>query len=274
MSKPRTGPREIPSETQVAKATVVPARSGAELEQAPRENQHPRDEFEATRAKDRFLARLSHELRTPLTPIVMALQTLVRRNDLPESAREALEMIHRNVKIESSLIDELLDLTRITHGRFDIDSTPVDLHSAITSAVDMCESDVHSRNQTLIITLQALRCRTQGDFERLRQVVFNLVHNASKFTREGGEIRVASRNEDGRFLLTVSDNGGGIARDALAATFDPFRQGGQQVTSEFGGLGLGLAIAKASVEAHGGTIRVESAGLGCGATFTVQLPLT
>jgi two-component system CheB/CheR fusion protein len=275
MSKPRAGPREIPAETQAATATVASARRGAGLEQALRENQRAREEFEAvSRAKDRFLAMLSHELRTPLTPIVMALHTLVRRNDLPESAREALEMIHRNVKIESNLIDDLLDLTRITHGRFDIDSAPVDLHAAITGAVDTCESDVRGKKQTLIVTLQASRYRTQGDFERLRQVVFNLVQNASKFTREGGEIQVASRDEDGRFLLAVSDNGRGIARDALPAIFDPFRRGGRSAMSEFGGLGLGLAIAKASVEAHGGTIRVESAGPGCGATFTVRLPLT
>jgi two-component system, chemotaxis family, CheB/CheR fusion protein len=275
MSKLRAGPREVPDETRAATATFPAARSGAELEQALRENQRAREESEAvTRGKDRFLARLSHELRTPLTPIVMALQTLVRRSDLPESAREALEMIHRNVKIESNLIDDFLDLTRITHGRFDIDSAPVDLHAAITGAVDICESDVRGKKQTLIVTLQASRHRTQGDFERLRQVVFNLVQNASKFTRESGEIQVASRNEDGRFLLTVSDNGSGIARDALPAIFDPFRRGSQQVTSEFGGVGLGLAIAKASVEAHGGTIRAESAGPSCGAIFTVQLPLT
>lgn len=275
MSKLRAGAREVPDESRAATATFAAARSGAELEQALRENQRAREEFEeVTRGKDRFLARLSHELRTPLTPIVMALQTLVRRSDLPESAREALEMIHRNVKIESNLIDDLLDLTRITHGRFDIDSAPVDLHAAITGAVDICESDVRGKKQTLILRLEASRHRTQGDFERLRQVVFNLVQNASKFTRESGEIQVASRNEDGRFLLTVSDNGSGIARDALPAIFDPFRQGSQQVTSEFGGVGLGLAIARASVEAHGGTIRAESAGPGSGATFTVQLPLT
>lgn len=275
MNKPRKGTRDIFDEAQVHEATVAPGRSRAELEQGLRESQRARQELEAaTHAKDRFLARLSHELRTPLTPIVMALQTLFRRNDLPESAREALEMIHRNVKIESNLIDDLLDLTRITHGRFDVDSAPVDLHAAITGAVDICESDVRGKKQTLIVTLQASRNRTQGDFDRLRQVVFNLVQNASKFTREGGEIRVASRNEDGRFLFAVSDNGSGIARDALPATFDPFRRGGRSAMSEFGGLGLGLAIAKASVEAHGGTIRVESAGPGCGATFTVRLPLT
>jgi two-component system CheB/CheR fusion protein len=273
MSKSRAGLGEITAQTQVA--TVAFARSGAELEQALRENQRAREEFEAvTRGKDRFLARLSHELRTPLTPIVMALQTLVRRTDLPKSAREALEMIHRNVKIESSLIDDLLDLTRITHGRFDIDSAPVDLHAAITGAVDICEPDVRAEKQTLILTLQASSYRTQGDFDRLRQVVFNLVQNASKFTHEGGKIQVASRNEDGRFLFAVSDNGRGIARDELPAIFDPFRRPVPSAMSARGGLGLGLAIAKASVEAHGGTLTAESAGPGCGATFTVQLPLT
>ena len=273
MSKPSAGTRHTLDQTDAA--TVGSARAGAEPEQALQEKQREREESEAvTRAKDRFLAMLSHELRTPLTPVVMALHTLLRRNDLPESAREALEMVQRNVKIESNLIDDLLDLTRITYGRFDIDSAPVDLHAAMNSAVDMCESDLRGKKQTLIVTLQASSHRTQGDFNRLRQVVFNLVQNASKFTREGGEIQVASRNNDGRFLFAVSDNGTGIARDALPAIFDPFRRGGRSAMSEFGGLGLGLAIAKASVEAHGGTIRAESAGPGCGATFTVQLPLT
>jgi signal transduction histidine kinase len=273
MSKPSAGTRHTLDQTDAA--TVGSARAGAEPEQALQEKQREREESEAvTRAKDRFLAMLSHELRTPLTPVVMALHTLLRRNDLPESAREALEMVQRNVKIESNLIDDLLDLTRITYGRFDIDSAPVDLHAAMNSAVDMCESDLRGKKQTLIVTLQASSHRTQGDFDRLRQVVFNLVQNASKFTREGGEIQVASRNNDGRFLFAVSDNGTGIARDALPAIFDAFRRGGRSAMSEFGGLGLGLAIAKASVEAHGGTIRAESAGPGCGATFTVQLPLT
>ena len=275
MSKPRKSARDIFDETQAYRATAGPARSGAKLEQGLRESQRARQELEAeTRAKDQFIAMLSHELRTPLTPIVMALQALVRRNDLPGPVREALEMIHRNVKIESNLINDLLDLTHISHGKFDIDSEPVDLHAVITGAVETCESDVRSKEQTLIVALEAARYRTKGDADRLRQVVFNLVQNASKFTHKGGEIRVASREEDDRFWLTISDNGRGIARDALPAIFDPFRQGGQWVTREFDGLGLGLAIAKASVEAHGGIIRAESAGLGRGATFTVQVPLT
>jgi two-component system CheB/CheR fusion protein len=273
MSKPRKGTRDIFDEAQTHEATVAPAGSRAELEQELRESQRARQELEAaTRAKDRFIAVLSHELRTPLTPIVMALQALVRRNDLSEPVREALEMIHRNVKIESNLINDLLDLTHISHGKFDIDSEPVDLHAVITGAVETCESDVRGKEQTMIVALGAARYRTKGDADRLRQVVFNLVQNASKFTHKGGEIRVASHDEDDRFVLTISDNGRGIARDALLAIFDPFRRGGQWITREFDGLGLGLAIAKAAVEAHGGTIRAESSGLGRGATFTVQLP--
>ena len=124
------------------------ARSEAELTQALRNNRLARDELEAaSRAKDRFLAVLSHELRTPLTPVVMAVQTLVRRPDIPEPAREALEMIRRNVKIESHLIDDLLDLTRVSRGQFEVVSEPMDMHAAIAGAIEICESDIRGKNQ-------------------------------------------------------------------------------------------------------------------------------
>ena len=125
--------------------------------QALKDNRLARDELEAaSRAKDRFLAVLSHELRTPLTPVVMAVQTLVRRPDIPEPAREALEMIRRNVKIESHLIDDLLDLTRVTRGQFEVVAEPMDMHAAITGAIEICESDIRGKNQTLTIALDAV----------------------------------------------------------------------------------------------------------------------
>ena len=135
-------------------------------------NKIARDELEAaSRAKDRFLAVLSHELRTPLTPVVMAIQALARRQDLPEPTRDALEMIRRNVKIESHLIDDLLDLTRISRGRLEIVPEPVDVHAAVKGAAEICKSDIRAKNQNLTLALKATQHQTQGDNNRLQQVV-------------------------------------------------------------------------------------------------------
>jgi len=262
-------------QTQERVATEELAKSRAELEQALAFNKIARDDLEAaSRAKDRFLAVLSHELRTPLTPVVMAVQTLGRRHDLPADVFDALGMIRRNIKIESHLIDDLLDLTRISRGHLEIVAEPMDLHAAIIGAVEICESDIRAKNQTLTVNLDASQHKIQGDFNRLQQVAWNLLKNASKFTRRGGEIRVSSRNDQDRVMFTISDNGIGIDHDMLLSIFDAFSQGGEWVSREFGGLGLGLAIAKATVEGHGGVITAESGGRGHGATFTVELPFS
>ncbi|HYM47543.1 MAG TPA: HAMP domain-containing sensor histidine kinase [Burkholderiaceae bacterium] len=250
-------------------------KSRAELRQALRDIQAVREELgAANRAKDHFIAALSHELRTPLTPVMLAVQTLSRRSDLPEPARDALEMIRRNVKIESHLIDDLLDLTRISSGKFEVVSEPVDLHAAVAGAIEICESEIRGKQQTLTVALEALCSRTEGDFDRLQQVVWNLLRNASKFTRNGGAIRVSSRSEGNRFFLAVSDDGVGIGRDVLPTMFDTFNRGGERIARELGGLGLGLAISKATIEAHGGVIRAASGGQDQGAVVTVELPLT
>ena len=268
-------PRKIHDQTPRLDAADALAQSRAELEKALQDAKLARAEQAlAKRAKDRFLAALSHELRTPLTPIVIAVQLLMRRQDLPEPAREALEAIRRNVQIESTLIDDLLDLARITSGKIEIDAEPINLHEAITAAVQSCESDVLGKAQRLTVELNALRYQTDGDFTRMTQVVGNLLQNASKFTREGGEISIRSRSEGARFVLSVSDNGIGIRRAALPTIFDAFGQTDEWITREFGGLGLGLAIAKAAVEAQGGTIEATSEGRDQGATFTVELPMS
>jgi two-component system CheB/CheR fusion protein len=276
MVQPRKNFHEIlHGQTQTVEGGDELARSRVELEQALRDLKLARDELASVnRAKDRFLAALSHELRTPLTPILIAVQALARSQDLPEPARDALEMIRRSVKIEANLIDDLLDITRISHGRLEIDSEPMDLHAAIISAVEISEVDIRGKNQLLTVALEAPRYRTQGDFARLQSVVWSLLKNASKFTRERGEISVRSRIENGRFVVAVKDSGIGIERADLPTIFDAFGQGDEWITREFGGLGLGLALSKATVEAHGGTIRAHSAGRGSGATFTVELPLT
>ena len=249
-------------------------KSQAELVQALENNEKVRRALEAANsAKDQFLAVLSHELRTPLTPVLMSVQLLNRRDDLPSAVRDALALIHRNVRVQSRLIDDLLDLTHISRGTLEILRKPMDLHEAIQEAVEVCQADFQAREQTLVMHLNARRHKTRGDATRLQQVVWNLLKNASKFTPPGGTISVTSTQANGRFIVDVHDSGAGISPEVLPRIFDAFEQGGSEVAREFGGLGLGLAISKATVEAHGGVLRASSPGLGQGATFSIEIPL-
>ena len=182
-------------------------------------------------------------------------------------------MIQRNVALEARLVDDLLDVTRIRHGKIELMFSPMDLHDAVHQAVEVAKPDFDARNQRLVVALDARNERVMGDVTRLKQVVWNVLKNASKFTPEGGEIRVTTRNEPGRVVIEVSDTGIGIAPAMLAKIFDSFTQVDASITRTFGGLGLGLAIAKGIVERHGGDIAAHSRGVGHGATFTVTLPL-
>ena len=224
-------------------------------------------------AKDHFLAVLSHELRTPLTPVLMAARMLARNPELPESAHKALDMIERNVQIEARFIDDLLDLTKIAHGKLEIVSGPVDLHEAVRRAVEVAGDDAERKKQPLVVSLEAANHQVQGDATRLQQVFWNLLKNASKFSPVGGTIRVVSRNEPGRIVVAVTDTGIGFEPQDASRLFDPFTQASREVTQKFGGLGLGLAIAKATVAAHHGVLQASSEGRDRGATFTVDLPL-
>ena len=228
----------------------------------------------ANRAKDHFLAVLSHELRTPLMPITMALATLARRPDVPAPVRKAHEMIQRNVELEARFIDEMLDVTRIGRGKLELARTPMDLHEALRQAVEVSSMEIEAKSQRLTVTLEAGEHRLQGDFARLQQVVWNLLKNASKFTPAKGEIRLRSSNAPGRIVVEVADTGIGMEAEAIERIFQPFEQASVSVTREFGGLGLGLSIARGTVEAHGGSLHASSSGPGQGATFTVNLPLT
>ena len=248
--------------------------SRAELVQALVDNRRARAEAEAaSHAKDRFLAILSHELRTPLTPIVLALHALERSRDMPASSQTTLDLIRRNVTAELHLIDDLLDVTRISSGKLELVSDQADMHEVVRAAADFCEADFAAKRQRFELRLGAARHSLRGDSLRLQQVVWNLLKNASKFTPAGGSIRLETRNEDDRFVLTVTDTGIGIEPQALPVIFDAFAQEGDWITSEFGGLGLGLAIAKATIEAHHGTLSASSPGRNQGATFTIELPL-
>ncbi len=250
-------------------------RAGEALQNSLQESEVARGEAEATnRSKDQFLAVLSHELRTPLTPVVMALGMLRPRTDLPGIVRDALEMIERNVRIETRFIDDLLDMTRISRGQLEIASLDTDVHEAVGRAVEITAADFAAKEQTLTVRLDAAETHLRGDMARLQQVFWNLLKNASKFTPEQGRIALCTRNDaPGRVAVEVTDTGIGWEPGATERIFRPFEQADASIAGEFGGLGLGLSIAKATVEAHGGELRGDSPGRGQGATLTVDLPV-
>ncbi|MFZ1220024.1 MAG: ATP-binding protein [Chthoniobacterales bacterium] len=226
---------------------------------------------EANRAKDRFLAMLSHELRTPLTPVLMTIASLRREPDLSNDLRRDLEVLQRNVELEALLIDDLLDLTRIKHGKLELHNDAVDVHGAIEHALSISAVDLYQKNIAISRRFEAREHHCWADAARLQQVFWNLIKNAAKFTPQGGSLDLSTRNNDAhQIIIEVTDNGIGIAPELLPRIFDAFEQGGG-VTSKFGGLGLGLAISKRVVDMHGGTISATSAGPGPGATFVVTL---
>ncbi|MGE5413450.1 MAG: PAS domain S-box protein, partial [Syntrophomonadaceae bacterium] len=244
-------------------------RHGRELEGARQRAE------EASAAKDRFLAMLSHELRNPLTPVVASVHRLERRSDLPEGAAESLAMIRRNVELEARLIDDLLDLTRISKGKIELDRAPVDLHELLGSVLQSSRSDFFQHGLHVTTALLAEQHYCDGDAARLQQVFLNLTRNAAKFTPPGGRITVRTGNQEpGRIRVVVADTGRGIRPDRLPRIFDAFDQGDVTAARRAGGLGLGLAIARNLVELHGGTISASSEGEGRGAAFTVDLATT
>ena len=261
-------------ETERLRAKEAIEQSREELWAALQETERARAEAEAAgAAKDHFLAVLSHELRTPLTPVLMAARMLARQKGLPPLVADSVEMIERNVQLEAHFIDDLLDITRITHGKLELVREPIDVHAAVRHAVEIARADMEAKGQPLAVKLEATECRMIGDERRLEQVFWNLLKNASKFTPEGGAIRIATHNRGDRIVVEVTDSGIGIEPEAKERIFTAFAQGSQEVTREFGGLGLGLAISKAAVDGHGGSLSAESAGAGKGATFRVELPL-
>jgi two-component system CheB/CheR fusion protein len=227
----------------------------------------------ANKAKDHFLAVLSHELRTPLTPVVMTLAGLEMDRSLSQGVRDDLAMIRRNVELETKLIDDLLDVTRIANGKLRLHPQPADAHALVAGVGDLFQSEARTKRLELRLELGAADARVSADAARLQQVFWNLVRNAIKFTPERGHVLVRTSNPRPHTLrVEVADSGIGIEDAALPRLFNAFEQAETSITRKFGGLGLGLAISKALVDLHGGTIRAQSAGRGRGATFTVELP--
>jgi PAS domain S-box-containing protein len=249
-------------------------RSRRELWEALQETDRARNDAEAAgRAKDQLFAVLSHELRTPLMPIMFGTEMLLMRDDVPAVVREVLVTIRRNVDVEARLVDDLLDVTRIRHGKLELMLSPMHVHDAVRGAVEVATPGIEARRQHVRVVLDAAADEVMGDTTRLKQVVWNVLKNASKFAPEGGEIRVTTRNEPARIVVEVSDDGIGVDPSMLRKIFDTFTQVDASITRTYGGLGLGLAIAKGIVERHGGEIEARSPGVGEGTTVSISLPL-
>jgi PAS domain S-box-containing protein len=227
----------------------------------------------ATKAKDRFLAVLSHELRTPLAPVLTGISLLEAEPGLSEHSRQYLEILRRNVELESRLIDDLLDLTRISQGRVDLHKRQYELATIVERAVEVCRADIAARQLHFEVDWKLGPCPVEADAARLQQVFWNLLKNAIKFTPQGGCVGVRARTENGYVVVEVNDSGIGIDSATLPSIFDAFAQADPTMSRRFGGLGLGLAISKALVELHGGTIDGESQGRDKGSLFRVRLPI-
>ena len=229
----------------------------------------------ANQAKDRFLATLSHELRTPLTPVLAMVSGLECDPRLPGDVRGQLAMMRRNLELEARLIDDMLDLTRISSGKLELRRESADLGGILEHALQTMERDVAAKRLRIVTEISSQDCSLSGDIPRLTQVFWNLLHNAAKFTPEGGAITVRCDRRDGDWLVVeVTDTGMGIEAEALGHIFDAFDQGRPGMARRFGGLGLGLAISKAIVEMHGGSLTASSDGTNQGSTFTVRLPFS
>lgn len=242
-----------------------------ERRRVEQELQHAKEKAEAaSAAKDRFLAMLSHELRTPLTPVLVWADGMVSEPGLSPEVQQGLKMVCRNIELEARLIDDLLDLTRITRGKLKLQRGRADVHELLQHALEIVRSETEDRHLRVAINLEAKRHELLLDAPRLQQVFWNIFRNAYKFTALSGEITVRSWNPNpDTIALEISDNGMGIEPQFLEKIFDAF----EQVDSRREGLGLGLAISKVIIEMHGGTITARSEGLGQGATFLIELPI-
>ncbi|QDV32469.1 hybrid sensor histidine kinase/response regulator [Tautonia plasticadhaerens] len=227
---------------------------------------------QANQAKDAFLAKLSHELRTPLTPVLATVSTELDHGPVPEDLRASLELIRRNVLLEARLVDDLLDLSRITMGKLRLSLSPVDVHSVLRRAVDLCKDGIRDAGMFVVEELDASRPHVLGDATRLQQVFWNLISNACRASPPGSRLTLRTSDREGELVaIEFRDEGTGIASDHLETIFDSFAQGDPSQGRGSPGLGLGLSIGRSIVDAHGGRLVAESPGPGRGATFRVEL---
>jgi two-component system CheB/CheR fusion protein len=225
----------------------------------------------ANRVKDEFLANLSHELRNPLTPI-LAWSQMLRSGKLKQAETDrALEVIERSAKAQAQLIEDLLDISRITNGKLQLSISPIDLQVVVQGALEGVQLSATAKNIEIVSHLNSTT--VLGDMDRLQQVLWNILSNAIKFTPAGGRVEIVMQDLENYAEVRVTDTGKGIAPELLPYIFDRFRQGDSSATKKDQGLGLGLSIVYHLAELHGGTVRAESPGEGQGATITVRLPL-
>lgn len=226
----------------------------------------------ANAAKDQFLALLSHELRNPLSPVIAMVGELEASAGESPEVRRALEVIRRNVELEARLIDDLLDVTRIAKGKLQLSLETASVHEILQRSYEICREEIAAKDLKIEFRLRAEQAYVEGDPARLQQVFWNLIKNSVKFTPEKGRIVIETLNPaPDKIEIRTTDTGIGIEPDTMGRIFNAFEQGQSSITRKFGGLGLGLAISKAMVTAHGGKIKAESAGKNRGATFIVTL---
>jgi PAS domain S-box-containing protein len=234
------------------------------------------DALAAARTKDDFIATLSHELRTPLNPVLLLATEGAENSDLPERVRADFKTIADNVAMEARLIDDLLDISRITHGKLQLNLLPHDLHAILAGAIEIVLPDLQGKELALTKRFAASPSVIVGDKVRLHQIFSNLLRNAVKFTPRGGRVSISTSNNaaDAKLIVEISDTGIGLTPTEIAEVFKPFAQGEHAVGVDggFGGLGLGLAISEKVAEMHSGSIVARSPGRDQGATFTVTLP--
>lgn len=238
-----------------------------------REQQARAEAEAANRIKDEFLATLSHELRTPLTSLLGWANLLRTSQPDGELLAKGLEVMERNARSQSQLIEDLLDVSRIISGKLRLDVQPVDIASTIEAAISVVRPAAEAKSILLTFTNGPKVASISGDPARLQQVVWNLLSNAVKFTPEGGRVDVILEQTTSHARITVKDKGKGIRAEFLPRVFDRFLQGDSSITRAYGGLGLGLAIVRHLVELHGGTVYAESEGEAKGSTFSVMFPL-
>jgi len=270
----RNGEGEIIGASKIARDISQFKRLSSEREQLLESERVARSQAEfASRMKDEFLAIVSHELRTPLNAIVGWTQVVKDTRATEENITEGIDAIERNAMMQAQLIDDLLDLGRISTGKLALDIEGLEIETIVRDAITTILPSATVKNITIIPILNELRVGIMADRRRLQQIIWNLLTNAVKFTPKGGKVTVTTSRVESHVEIAVSDNGRGIDPEFIPHVFERFRQADSSTTRHFGGLGVGLAIVKQLVELHGGTVRVESPGLDKGATFFVTLPI-
>jgi two-component system CheB/CheR fusion protein len=261
----KDGSGKVIGASKVARDITERKRSEEKLEAAKNAAE------KANKAKDDFLAVLSHELRTPLTPALVAATYLAEHKDLLPEFRAEVVAISRNIKLEARLIDDLLDLTRITSGKIALHREAVDAHALFGTALQITREAMLAKEIEFVMDLAATDHHVRADPVRIQQVFWNLLNNAVKFTNRGGRITVRSSNDRGQFVFEITDTGIGIEPEQQERIFQAFEQGERSTTRQFGGLGLGLTISKRLMDLHGGSLSVQSEGKNRGASFRATL---